>query len=73
VNITAVDIEPALNAALQRTAFDIVVYDPSTPSITRDTLAARMREHARDVPILELTTVDAVAREIARLVAARRN
>src|SRR3569623_2191428 len=47
VHITSVDIEPAFNAALARSNFDVVVYDPKTPAIARDTLAARMRATSR--------------------------
>jgi len=73
VRITCVDIEPALNAALQRGSFDVIVYDPSTPAIARETLAARMRDHARNIPVIELTTLDTIAHEIARALAARMN
>ncbi len=73
VHITAVDFEPALNAALQRTSFDLVIYDPSTPSVTGDTLAARMREHGRDAPVIELTSVSALADQVIRALASLMN
>ena len=73
VHITAVDIEPALNAALARTTFDVIVYDANTPAIGRDTLAARMREHGRDIPVVELTTLDELAAQVFGSLASRRN
>ena len=72
-DITAVDIEPALNAALARSTFDLVLYDPSTPAIGRETLAARMREHRRDVPVIAITTLDALEHQIAAALALHMN
>ena len=46
VRITRVDIEPALNAALARSSYDVVVWDPSC-AIARDLVDARLREHGR--------------------------
>lgn len=51
---TRVDIEPALNAALTRGTHDIILLDPCTPSITRATIEARLRDHRLDIPIIEL-------------------
>lgn len=73
VRITAVDIEPALNAALARTTFDVIVYDASTPAIARDTLSARMREHGRDIPVVEVTSLDVLAAQILRSLSGRMN
>ncbi len=73
VHLTAVDIEPALNAALARTTFDVVAHDPSTPAISRATLAARMREHGRKIPVVEIATVEEVAQQIAKVLALRMN
>ncbi|MBV8761537.1 MAG: hypothetical protein JO257_29855 [Deltaproteobacteria bacterium] len=73
VYMTNVDIEPALNAALARTSFDVVAYDPRTPGIARETLAARMREHGRNIPVVEVTSVEQAAHEIAKLLASRAN
>lgn len=73
VHITAVDFEPALNAALARTAFDAVVYDPATPGITREMVDARAREHGRDVPVIELTSEDTLADQIVAALTRRMN
>jgi CheY-like chemotaxis protein len=73
VHLTVVDIEPALNAALARTTFDLVLYDPSTPAITRDTLAARLREHRRDIPVIEITTLESLECRISEALALRMN
>jgi hypothetical protein len=50
--ISRVDIEPALNAALSRTSYDLVVLDPRTPGITRELVEARLRDHRRFVQIV---------------------
>ncbi len=51
---TRVDIEPALNAALARGSHDIVLYDPTTPALSRPVVEARLREHRANIPIVEL-------------------
>ncbi len=50
--IWRVDIEPALNAALSRTSYDLVILDPRTPGITREVVEATLREHRRIVQIV---------------------
>ena len=70
--ISRVDIEPALNAALQRTRFDVVIYDPATPGITRETLDARMREHRRFAAVIVLE-LESVADMVRRALAERLN
>lgn len=72
-HLTVADIEPALNAALARATFDVIVFDATTPAIARDTLAARMRDHSRDIPIVEITRLDALPAQILRCLASRKN
>lgn len=66
--ISRVDIEPALNAALSRTSFDLIVLDPRTPGITRELVESLLRDHRRLVQIVmfgELAeTMTAVARAL---------
>jgi len=51
---TRVDIEPALNAALQRGPHDVILLDTNTPSLSRALVEARLRDHRLDIPIVEL-------------------
>lgn len=49
-----VDIEPALNAALYRGGYDLVVLDPRTPAISLELVEACMKANRRSVPIVTL-------------------
>lgn len=66
--ISRVDIEPALNAALSRTSYDLVILDPRTPGITRELVEAMLRQHMRIVQVVTYedvaTTVAAVERAL---------
>jgi DNA-binding NtrC family response regulator len=59
-----VDIEPALNAALERSTFHIVLYDPNTPGVSRDILDARMREHRSSIPVVTFTEPERIVEDI---------
>jgi len=72
VRITRVDIEPALNAALARNAYDIVVWDPQS-TITRDVVEVRLREHGRTASIIELGDIAVTVENIAHALTARFN
>ena len=72
-HIARVDIEPALNAALQRTAFDVVIYDPATLGITRDTLDARMREHRRFAAVVTFESIEDLIPAVKRALVERLN
>lgn len=72
--IVRVDIEPALNAALERgSKFDLVVFDPATRGITRDLIDARLRDHHRWIPVVTLESIRDVADDIRVALAAQRN
>jgi hypothetical protein len=71
--ISRVDIEPALNAALSRTPFDLVVLDPQTRGITLELVEERMREHRRFVPIVMFDAIDATVVAIQRALRYRFN
>lgn len=71
--ISRVDIEPALNAALSRGDFDVVVYDPRTKELSKDTVIARLREHGRVAPVVDLTSDDKLPDAIWTAVKARLN
>lgn len=59
-----VDIEPALNAALHRGGYDVVVLDPRTPAITLDVVEACMKANRRAFPIVTLSDPSTFADEI---------
>jgi hypothetical protein len=73
--ISRVDIEPALHAALGRSSYDSISFDPSTPGISRDVLEARLRDNARFIPIVVIRTesLEVIADAIKRTLAARLN
>jgi len=71
--ISRVDIEPALNAALSRTSFDLIVLDPRTPGITRDLVEARLRDHRRLVQIVMFDDTDVTIGAIQRALKQRYN
>ena len=73
--IARVDIEPALNATLGRSSFDVVVLDPSTPGISREVVEARLRDHGRFIPIVVMGTesIEAIAGAIKQMLDTRLN
>lgn len=70
---TRVDIEPALNAALTRGGFDIAIFDPRTPGLTRELVEARLKEHRRYLPIIVLGDLSTLAEHVGAAISARHN
>jgi hypothetical protein len=67
--ITRVDIEPALYAALTNGRFDLVVYDPTTTTLSRAAVDECMRAADSHVPLVvadDLAMLGVRARELAR-------
>jgi DNA-binding NtrC family response regulator len=71
--LVRIDFEPALNAALMRDRFDVIIYDPTTRGITRELIETRLRENRRAVPVVVLDSVSTIARAIERALAEQRN
>jgi DNA-binding NtrC family response regulator len=71
--ISRVDIEPALNAALDRSRFDVVVFDPTTRDISRELLDTCLRDHRHHAPVITFRTLEAAVGEIKHALAARLN
>jgi hypothetical protein len=73
--ISRVDIEPALNAALGRSSYDVIVFDPTTKGLSRDIIDTRLREHARFIPIVDIPSgsLDALADAIKHALDAKLN
>ena len=72
VRITRVDIEPALNAALARSSYDVVVWDPRC-SIARDIVETRLREHGRSATIVVMEELGVTVTNIVHTLTARFN
>src|SRR3954462_6303798 len=70
VRITRVDIEPALNAALARSSYDIVVWDPHC-HIAREIVDARLREHGRTAAIVVMEELGVTIANIVHTLTAR--
>ena len=73
VTLVRVDIEPALNAALMRSNFDVIVLDRATPGITCEVVETCLRARNRWIPIVELITLETVADEIRHALATSLN
>ncbi|HEY5927326.1 MAG TPA: hypothetical protein VIV11_36815 [Kofleriaceae bacterium] len=71
--IFRIDIEVALNAALERNGYDLAVFDPTTPAITRENLEACMREHQRYMPIVTFDGTDTLVANVRVALAQRLN
>lgn len=68
-----VDIEPALNAALDRGGYAVIVFDPRTPGITRETIESRMRANRRTTPIVTLGDARTLAEDIRQALRSHAN
>jgi hypothetical protein len=70
--ISRVDFPAAMYAALSWGTFDVVVYDPETPAITRDMLVNAIRERNLSLPIITTDDGD-VGRLLAMQLSSLRN
>lgn len=73
VEITRVDIEPAVNAALMRRSYDVIVLDPATPTVTREDVEACLRAQQLRIPVVELRAVESLADDLQQAFANRLN
>lgn len=69
--ITRVDIEPALYAALSWCEYDLAIYDPSTPTISRESVEKCLRSHHREIPLVLAEAGAPLAERITAAVAGR--
>ena len=72
VKITRVDFPAALHAAVTWGSFDVILFDPETPSVTHEVLSNTLRERGLSTPIVVLTDDD-VGELVAAQLQARRN
>ena len=68
-----VDMEPALNAALTRGGFDIVIYDPATSGLSRGMVQACIDTLRPGIPLILLGDLATLGSQIAAVLEARRN
>lgn len=71
--ISRVDIEPALEAALSRRQYDVIVFDPSSQELTIDVVEARARAHGHATPIVVMRSVDQLVPLVNEALLARLN
>lgn len=71
--ITRIDFAAALHAALMRTTFDMVLFDPLTTAISHDVLASSLREHDQAPPIVIMSDDDDIGALVAARMQQRRN
>jgi hypothetical protein len=72
-HISRVDIEPALDAALSRRPYDVIVFDPSSQELTLDVVHTRAREHGHVTPIIVLGSIEQLASLIKHTLLANLN
>jgi len=72
VCLTRVDFPASLYAALSWGSFDVILFDPKTPSISHELLANALRDAKLTTPIIVLSGDD-VGKVVAAQVVARRN
>ena len=68
-----VDIEPALNAALDRGGYDVIIFDARTPGITRETIESRVKANRRTIPIVTLGDARTLADDIRQALRSHAN
>jgi DNA-binding NtrC family response regulator len=73
VEVTRIDIEPALHAALTRRAFDLVIHDPEVTGLPRPLVEARLREHRHATPVVTLRALAALGEAVLHAFAHLRN
>lgn len=68
-----VDIEPALDAAIHRGGYTVIVFDPCTRGITREMIESRLKESRRTIPIVTLGDARTLADDIQQALRSHAN
>lgn len=71
--ITRVDFEAALNAALAHERFDVAIYDPSTPGMSRESVEACLKLYGRGIPLLVVDDPSTLGARLLCIMNPRRN
>jgi hypothetical protein len=69
---TRADFEAAINAVLAHEHFDLAIFDPTTPDLTREIVENCFRLHGRDIPLIVLEP-GSLSANISRVLNPRRN
>jgi hypothetical protein len=72
-SIVRADFEAALNAALAHERFDVAMFDPSTPDLTRETVEHCLQLNGRETPLVVLGDLATLCEQLHRVLATRRN
>jgi hypothetical protein len=73
LELTRVDHEAALDAALSQRGFDVAVYDPATPGVSLETLRARLREHDAKLALVVIERIASIGDDVLRALDRRRS
>jgi hypothetical protein len=71
--ITRVDFEAALEAALSRGRIDVVIYDPATAGMPRSLVDGKLVEHGIALPFVALSAPDGLADAVQKALVQSRN
>lgn len=72
-SIVRVDFGAALDATLAHQSFDVAIYDPATPGLSRRIVEDCIGRSGRDLPIVMLEDAAMVGAQVSRVLAASRN
>ena len=71
--ISRADFEASLEAALIRERFDVVIFDPTTPELTRDTVERCIELRGHAAPLIVLDDLASLGATVARVLAPKRH
>lgn len=71
--LTRVDFEAALHAALTHERFDVAIFDPTTPGMTRELVEACLQLVGRSIPMIEMRDVTTIGALLLPLLGGRHN
>ena len=71
--ITRADFEAALRTELDHRRFDLAIFDPTTPGMSRELVQQCVQQAGREIPIVVLEDVCALRHALRRLLSVRRN
>lgn len=72
VSFARADFEAALDAALAHDHFDLAIFDPNTPGLTREIVEGCIKLHGREIPLIVFEP-GSLSVAVSRLLDPRRN
>lgn len=73
VELTRVDIEPALHAALSWARYDIVLYDPATITVSHEVVKECLHANRHYVPLIVIEDIARLGDQVRGALEALRN